>query len=212
MLEKHADIVIADHARKDAPAGSVSWKFIDESIKRGELCNKDGFIINGQTSASRPVGSTQRTKATRNPFTQQEDSGFTQWILEQEHLGRPISGNEIYKEYAEQHPTHTWQSWRDRWLKTLALRNKMPAQQQAQQPDPPSSSPPSKSKRRGPLRPGVDPDRVVKSRIPFTEEDDSILRDWVKAYGTAGRSGNKIYQALEEDVSTCQWFSLFSLT
>lgn len=211
-MEKHADIIIADHARKDAPAGSVSWKWIEESIKRGELCNKDDYRINGQAPASRPVGSTQLPKATRNPFTQQEDREFAKWVIQQEHSGRKSNGNQIFQEYAEDHPTHTWQSWRDRWVKTLSLLYK----RQPQQADPPSSPPPPPTKepvkRRGPLRPPVDPDRVVKPRFAFTEEDDQILREWVKAYGAAGASGNKIYQNLEEEVGTVQCLRFCSLT
>ncbi|KAK5653311.1 hypothetical protein OQA88_9002 [Cercophora sp. LCS_1] len=203
-LEKHAQIIIADHVRKDAPPGSVSWKFIDESIKRGKLCNKDDYIINGQTPASRNVGSTQHTKATRNHFTLQEDGDFARWVLEQERLGRKIGGNTIYQEYAEEHPTHTWQSWRDRWAKTLSLQNR-PEPTRPEPASPPRASEPVQ--RRGPQRIGslakaskaADGGRVIKPRVRFTDEDDKILRDWVNTYGTDRASGNKIYQDLEQE-------------
>ena len=36
-LEKQADLIIADHARKDTPPGSISWKFIEQSVAKGVL-------------------------------------------------------------------------------------------------------------------------------------------------------------------------------
>jgi hypothetical protein len=99
-MEKFADVRIADHARKDAPNGSVSWKYIEDSVKEGELRN-----INEYTKASglsqRPVGSTQPAKATRNKFTVEEDQLLGSWVLKQEHLGEKLGGNKIYQLFAE---------------------------------------------------------------------------------------------------------------
>ena len=38
-LEKNADHLIADHFRKDCPPGSISYTFIDASIKMGEVAD-----------------------------------------------------------------------------------------------------------------------------------------------------------------------------
>lgn len=101
LLEKHADVIIADHARKDAPHGSVSWKYVADSIKAGELCIIDKYRI-GHAAVPRPVGSTQHVKATRTPFTAEDDRRLIKWVLEQERRGERSSGNKIYQEFAEQ--------------------------------------------------------------------------------------------------------------
>ena len=37
LLEKLANIMIADHARKDAVPGSYSWTWIEQSVNKGKL-------------------------------------------------------------------------------------------------------------------------------------------------------------------------------
>ncbi|KAI1064801.1 hypothetical protein LB507_000821 [Fusarium sp. FIESC RH6] len=118
-LEKHADMLIADHARakKDAPLGSYSWQFIEDSVKNGIIQLKDRYLIGPPPNAPRPVGSGQPTKSTRTPFTREDDARIARWVLEHP---TDQKGNEIWKEYACINARHTAQSWRDRYVKKLA--------------------------------------------------------------------------------------------
>ncbi|CAG7564965.1 unnamed protein product [Fusarium equiseti] len=111
-LEKQADMLIADHARakKDAPHGSYSWQFIDDSVKNGIIQLKDRYLIGPPPNAPRPVGSGQPTKSTRTPFTPEDDARIARWVLQHP---TDQKGNEIWKEYA-------CISWRDRYVKKLA--------------------------------------------------------------------------------------------
>ncbi|KAM0184600.1 hypothetical protein ACHAPC_005691 [Botrytis cinerea] len=111
-LEKNAENIIADHMRKDAPPGSISWKFIEDSARAGKLVDMDEYRC-GERAAAQPA----KTRRTR--FTTEDDRILTQWVLEGERLGRFIKGNELYIELAEQYPHHTYQSWLDRWKRHL---------------------------------------------------------------------------------------------
>lgn len=101
-LERQADQVIADHLRKDAPAGSLSYTWIHDSIKAGELqdlnlhqaCRarpvSSARVIPSGTALSRPV------KSTRTPFTVEDDIMLWNWVAR--HGGpKNFKGNEIYK-------------------------------------------------------------------------------------------------------------------
>lgn len=100
-LEKHADILIADHAKAfDAPPGSISYKFIDESIRNGQLedVENDEFRVGPRKGTSRPVGSIRPGKAGRTPFTPEDDRILWQWVADYKSKGGALSGLEIYKQ------------------------------------------------------------------------------------------------------------------
>ncbi|TEY70091.1 hypothetical protein BOTCAL_0111g00090 [Botryotinia calthae] len=111
-LEKNAENIIADGARKDAPPGSITWKFIEDSAKAGKLVDLEEYRC-GERAAAQPA------KTRRTLFTTEDDRILTQWVLEGERLGRFIKGNELYIELAERYPHHTYQSWLDRWKRHL---------------------------------------------------------------------------------------------
>ncbi|ROV90170.1 hypothetical protein VSDG_08777 [Cytospora chrysosperma] len=77
--------------------------------------------------ASAPASASKKRPRGKNPFTKEEDELLLEYIRKaQEHNEtatgnriRSLSGNKIYKEFAEEHPSHTWHSWRDRWLRHL---------------------------------------------------------------------------------------------
>jgi hypothetical protein len=97
-LEKLADLLIADHAReKFAPAGSYSWKFIEESVKSGVLADLHEHLIKPKSTV-RSVGPTQRAKMTRTPFTAMDDDLLMQWVMRAERTGGYLNGNKIYEE------------------------------------------------------------------------------------------------------------------
>lgn len=95
MLEKHADILIADHAKpKFAPPGSYSWKFIEDSMKNGFIQVKDRYLIGLDPTLPRPVGGGGGTKGTRTPFTPSEDAVLAKWVLSRSNR----SGNKIFQD------------------------------------------------------------------------------------------------------------------
>ncbi|TGO40108.1 hypothetical protein BHYA_0042g00410 [Botrytis hyacinthi] len=117
-IEKNAEIIIADGARKDAPPGSISWKFIEESAKAGKLVDMEVYRCGASERASERAYA-QPAKSTRTPFTAEDDRILTQWVLEGKRLGRSTKGNQLYIELAERYPHHTYQSWLDHWKRHL---------------------------------------------------------------------------------------------
>ncbi|KHN99099.1 Homeodomain-related protein [Metarhizium album ARSEF 1941] len=117
-LEKDAHILIADHARKDAPPDSYSWKYITESVEHGYAQLTDRYRIFGHPeTASVHVGPSAPVKHTRTPFSAADDAALANWVLTH---GQGRNGNKIFQAFAETHPWHTWQSWRSRFVKSLA--------------------------------------------------------------------------------------------
>ncbi|KAG6010914.1 hypothetical protein E4U21_002584 [Claviceps maximensis] len=110
--QKDAQVLIADHQRDDAPLGSISWKYVADSVDNGFAQLTDRYCI------LRPADlrTTGRKKLTRSAFTHAEDAALANWILSEP---GDRAGNEIYKTFAESHPTHPWQSWRSRYVKVL---------------------------------------------------------------------------------------------
>ncbi|KAK0629228.1 hypothetical protein B0T17DRAFT_524993 [Bombardia bombarda] len=213
LLEKYADLKIADHARKNVPPQSVSWKYIEDCVKKGELLNSEEYKI-AHAAEPRPVGATQAIKGTRNPFTTGDDQTLIRWVLRHERNGASVKGNAIYQSLAEKHPNHTWQSWRDRWVKNYdtiprdSLPNigespppSPPRPKDTRQPSPAAPGSPTLSARRAAAPPPTQTTRTTKGRVPFTEEDDKLLNKHVHELIRAGyqESGNKIYAWMEEE-------------
>ena len=119
-LEKQADFLIADHFRRDCPPGSISYEFIDKSIAQGSILDPDNFPAGPRVGTARDVGSIVRpAKGTRAAYTPEEDHQLYKWVRDAECNGVAVRGNELYKQLEEKNPRHTWQSWRDRYLKKL---------------------------------------------------------------------------------------------
>ncbi|PBP20963.1 hypothetical protein BUE80_DR008224 [Diplocarpon rosae] len=112
-------IKIADHARKDCPQGSISWKWIDASVKKGSLEDFEEYRAGPAELRDQPVGSGQPTRSGRVPFSQTDDKILMAYCTRAEQNGASMGGNQIYREFAHKHPRHTAQSWRDRWVKKL---------------------------------------------------------------------------------------------
>ncbi|KAL2138549.1 hypothetical protein VTI28DRAFT_6603 [Corynascus sepedonium] len=215
LLEKHADVLIADHARKDCPAGSVSWKYIEESVARGELLDIGDYRIHA-ANIPRAVGSTRPTKGTRVPFTELDERILVTWVRR---AGADALGNRIYQELAEMYPHHTWQSWRDKWVKKFSFlsEDQLPPLLQELPPSKPRpqgggsrstphiASPPAVPAVNQPdvdPIPGSRPAGAKRGRVAFTKEDDRLLVEYVMQRMMAGKSpgGNVIYQELENEV------------
>lgn len=100
-LEKQADIVIGDHARKDVPAGSISWTYIEQSVKKGKLEDIENHRAGPAVGTIRTVGSAQPTKKGRTPFTAEDDRLLMEWCARAEKKGASLKGNEIYIQLEE---------------------------------------------------------------------------------------------------------------
>lgn len=93
-LDTRADVLIADHARKNPPPNSFSWRLITESDKAGRLVDKEPHRIGPQPTAPRPVASGAPTRSFRTPYTATDDALLVSWVNGYEKK----SGNKIYQE------------------------------------------------------------------------------------------------------------------
>ncbi|KAL4817505.1 Rap1 Myb domain-containing protein [Aspergillus spinulosporus] len=122
LFETEADVQIVDHRRKNLPANVYSYQFIEKSIQKGRLENLEAYKAGPSTA--RPVGATNiPAKGQRSAYTTEEDQLIYDYM--QPHERDPLSsvmGNKLYQLFAANHPGHTWQSWRDRYLKRLRDR------------------------------------------------------------------------------------------
>lgn len=100
-LEQHADYFIADDLKKNLnPPGAISYKFIDDSIKRGRLvdANDAAYIAGPEAGAIRPVASERPGKFGRTPFTLADKVQLYEWVQGFREKGGSVRGNEIYKQ------------------------------------------------------------------------------------------------------------------
>lgn len=71
------------------------------------------------TNVVREVGSTQPARQGRIPFTAEDDKFLMDWCTKAERRGISVKGNVLFKQLEEMNARHTYQSWRDRWVKKL---------------------------------------------------------------------------------------------
>ncbi|KAI0120835.1 TRF2-interacting telomeric protein/Rap1 C terminal domain-containing protein [Hypoxylon sp. NC0597] len=188
-IEEKADYLIADHARKDCPPGSYSWKLIEDSVNAGVLQTLDDYLCGSAprqsgASESEPAGSAKPQKGTRRRFTAEDDLILTEWVIRKERKGEATLGNDIYKELEAKYPHHTYQSWRDRWVKKLQnlprpeVSSREPSPPPVRQTTEPSPRQSLSTQRSSKSAKGeyVSPRRPAsRGRSKFTEEDDEIL-------------------------------------
>ncbi|KAK3303604.1 uncharacterized protein B0T15DRAFT_513758 [Chaetomium strumarium] len=198
LLEKHADVLIADHAKKTlAPAGSVSWKYVEDSVAKGELANIDDYRIH-DVEGKRPA------KGTKVPFSEEDDRILVTWVRQKEKAGDYLAGNKIYQELEKL--VRSSYKLLELWVKRLAFvrEEALPTQL----PELPlSRSPPFSAEKGEPvnLEHSKTPNAEVTTppngiRAKFTKEDEQILITWVRQKQRVGEklSGNKIYKELEQ--------------
>ncbi|SPQ23291.1 e0f0391a-5510-4178-9d82-90d296a78a28 [Thermothielavioides terrestris] len=177
LLEKHADVLIADHARKDTPAGSVSWKYVEDSVAKGELLNIEDYQICHVKNPTRPL---------RTAFTHADEQILVTWVRQQERAGRSLAGNEIYQDLEKLYPQHSWQSWRTKWVKNMALLREellpKPLPDLFPPGGPPANGPPTAAQEtsgaRASPRESEDLSDAPTERVRFTAEDDEILMQY----------------------------------
>ncbi|KAI0851155.1 TRF2-interacting telomeric protein/Rap1 C terminal domain-containing protein [Daldinia vernicosa] len=211
-LEKDADYLIADHAIKNTCLpGSYSYKWIDESCKDGVLKEPENYLCvptkqsePTKTGKPQPSGSAAPLKTRRTMFTAEDDRILRSWVASHARQGARIAGNTIYKELEEKYPHHTFQSWRDRWIKKLQSLPWL------EEPDRTPSPPPTRrtSAHASPKTPGSLGRRVptrnaavTRERTEFTDEDDELLMQHVMDCVRQGKeiTGVKIFRDLADD-------------
>ena len=118
--EAQADHVIADHLRPDCPPGSISYTFIEAALKDGAIPNPADHHAGPVAGAIRDVGSVSvPRRSTKTAFTAAEDRQLWEWVEQAKENGGSVKGNEIYKQLERVNPRHSFQSWRDRYIKKL---------------------------------------------------------------------------------------------
>ncbi|KAI9733957.1 MAG: hypothetical protein M1834_002614 [Cirrosporium novae-zelandiae] len=119
-LEHDADIKIVDHLKGVSGSDTYSYKYIEDSYNRKTLQNIDEYAIPSKSNTRNPVAPTQKTsRTTRTPFTAADDEILLNWV--KAHGTRNNArGNIIFQTLADQYPRHTYQSWRDRYVKRFA--------------------------------------------------------------------------------------------
>lgn len=98
-LEKQADHLVWDDLRwKDAPAGAISWHWIEDSFKKGALEDPEEHRIGPPAGTVREVASSRpaHTKS-REAYTAEDDKILYKWGKTAESRGVSVKGNEIWK-------------------------------------------------------------------------------------------------------------------
>ncbi|EUC44078.1 hypothetical protein COCMIDRAFT_99119 [Bipolaris oryzae ATCC 44560] len=204
LLEKKADYMIADHFRRDCPPGSISYEFVTKSIKNGELCDPKDHPAGPPVGEAREPGAIhQPTKSGRTPYTAEEDKILYKWARDAELSGSPVSGNEIYKQLEQKYPQHTWQSWRDRYLKQL--RNRPPSAF-----DLPNDAPPSPSSDQANKRTPPDSSSSKPTKQHTSKREQGPSAKEASAKKKANSKNEYSVNELEELFSTDEWLELYA--
>ncbi|KAI4097887.1 MAG: hypothetical protein LQ344_000159 [Seirophora lacunosa] len=138
-LEKEAEVKIVDHAKKEQFPGTYSYQYIEFSVRNGALEDLETHAVGPPSGSHRTVGSIiQPPKSSRTKFTDEDDRFLVNWVVSFEQRGGATAGNEIYKQLEAKNPRHTFQSWRDRWVKYLKDRPRSAFISQEAPPTPPA--------------------------------------------------------------------------
>lgn len=162
-VELQADYIIADHLRNDCPPTSLSYTFIDAAVRGGALPDPNDHRAGPAPGVVREIGSTiVPQKNTRTPFTAQDDRDLWNWVQRCQKLGvQGVKGNEMYKQLEAVNPRHTFQSWRDRYVKKL-MHNPPSGVAESPNAGTPVAQTPTTSRRRLDLDGAADSSRHVK--------------------------------------------------
>ncbi|KAF2260688.1 hypothetical protein CC78DRAFT_584593 [Lojkania enalia] len=204
ILEKLADYLIADHCRRDCPPGTISYTFIEQSIKHGEIENPESHRAGPPAGTARPAGSLSRPKKPlRAAYTEEEDNILYKWVRDHLAQGGSDSGNEIYKELETKYPRHTWQSWRDRYLKQLRDRSSPAFIPSSNAPSSPPSDRPAEQ---------VAPKRAASKRpeSPARASADGSSNDQSRQAAASRMNGASRIDSASEDHAVDDLVTLFT--
>ncbi|KAL4886993.1 TRF2-interacting telomeric protein/Rap1 C terminal domain-containing protein [Aspergillus karnatakaensis] len=148
LLDKDADVHLVDHKRKDLPpnvSNAYSYQFIEKSLRNGRLEDLATHRVDPPTA--RPIGATHiPAKRSRQAYTVSDDQYLWDYMQPYEHdSGASIRGNKIYQELGAKNPRHTWQSWRDRYLKNVRQGSARPGGMIESKADRPTVEEPSRT-------------------------------------------------------------------
>ncbi|OJJ45483.1 hypothetical protein ASPZODRAFT_612194 [Penicilliopsis zonata CBS 506.65] len=117
--EKDADIKLVDHLRKNLPADTYSYQYVERSVLKKNL--EPLYAYRAGPSAPRPMGASNVPPRTHKAaFTLAEDQLLWDYLYPYEQKGGyATTGYALYQEFAAKYPRHTWQSWRERYRKKL---------------------------------------------------------------------------------------------
>lgn len=196
-LESQADYIIADHIRPDCPPGSLSYTFIEDAVHRGALPDLDHHRAGRAPGTLRVVGSSAPPKATRTAFTPQDDRDLWTWVLNCQRQGiQSVKGYEVYKQLESVNPRHTFQSWRDRYLKKLVHN---PPQGFAL-PGNNAAQPGAATTRRPELDGAANGDQTLDGANGDGNQEEEGMEDDVGHDGPADQTDNSNYKFLMENI------------
>lgn len=95
--EQQADYIIADHFRRNCPPGSISYTFIEQSVKHGHLAVPGDHLAGPVVGQVRDVGTGEPTRRVRIPFTAEEDAKLRKWVKRCQGEGMLPGGNVMYQ-------------------------------------------------------------------------------------------------------------------
>ncbi|KAJ5984001.1 hypothetical protein N7481_006100 [Penicillium waksmanii] len=119
LMENDADVMLVDHAKKNIPTGCHSYKYVEESIRKGQVADLDAHRAG--SFRPRAMGASNIPKrGTKSVYTLEDDQLLYDFLypFEQEE-NAPIHGNKIYQLLERRFPKHPWQSSRSRYLRKL---------------------------------------------------------------------------------------------
>ncbi|TQS34805.1 hypothetical protein Golomagni_04799 [Golovinomyces magnicellulatus] len=119
LHETQADILIADHEREEIPPGSISWTFIVESIRKGSCQELEQHRTGLAKGKSRHINRQTGVKP-REAFSAADDQILLEFCLNAEKEGLNLKGNVIYMQLEQKNNRHTYQSWRNRWIRHVS--------------------------------------------------------------------------------------------
>ncbi|KAK6854238.1 hypothetical protein PG995_009331 [Apiospora arundinis] len=214
-LEKDADYLIVDHVWKNPPPGSYSWRWIEDSVKKGELLDPEDYLVGAKPEDQPRAGPSAPAKGTRTPFTGEDDRILMEWVLKREGQGESILGNKIYQELAKKNPRHTFQSWRDRWVKKIQFQPRPnashdnPGSQHAEDPEPMTNRQDTAATSLSRPPPPTPAKIEKKSKVKFTAEEDRQLTEYVleRTAETGFDRGNKVFMEYADEHPQHPWNS-----
>ncbi|KAI9716989.1 MAG: hypothetical protein M1828_007454 [Chrysothrix sp. TS-e1954] len=106
-VESAADLVIADHLRRDSPEGAVSFTWIEQSVKDGILASRDEHRAGRAAATPRPVAASTPAAKGRQAYTKEDDAILYSHVMTALKRGGVERGNDIYKELGQRVGTST---------------------------------------------------------------------------------------------------------
>jgi hypothetical protein len=221
--EKQADMLLVDHARKNQPPGTYSYRFIEMSLRNGRLESPEDHRVGDASAVDRPVGSVVTgPKGSRTHYTNADDQFLWNMVKPYADNGGYVRGNVIFQEVARLNPRHPFQSWRDRWFRYVQHQNR----QITARPDLPATAlaaAPAISAPSEPIAPAMTqhpsfevaawdqrgPTSPTSTRTRFTAEDNHFITEFMRPYveKNAKIAGNELYKIVEAQNPRHSWQS-----